>query len=310
MTPGARILVIRGGAIGDFILTLPVFAALRRQFPNASLELLGYKKTGELALATGLVEAVKSIEAQALARFFARQGELDPAMEDYFSRFALIISFLYDPDLIFQENVLRSFRGQWLAGPHRPTETGSLHATEVFLQPLERLAIFSPERQPRLSIDCADVSTNGGRYWLAVHPGSGSEQKNWAPARWVELLRRLAAETSWHFLLVGGEAEGDRLARLAECLPGNRFEMADQRPLPELARRLARCDFFIGHDSGISHLAAAVEVAGLVLWGPSNDQVWRPLHPGVQLLKPASGLNALAVEEVLKRVLELNAGKT
>src|SRR5687768_14833397 len=98
MSTKGRILVIRGGAIGDFILTLPVLAALRQQFPESPLELLGYKKTGELALAAGLVDAVKSIEAQPLARYFARNGELDPALQDYFSGFALILSFLYDPD--------------------------------------------------------------------------------------------------------------------------------------------------------------------------------------------------------------------
>ena len=52
---GGKILVIRGGAIGDFILTLPAIAALRNQFPQAHLEILGYPHIAQLALAGGLV---------------------------------------------------------------------------------------------------------------------------------------------------------------------------------------------------------------------------------------------------------------
>src|SRR5579859_8282237 len=91
-------LVIRGGAIGDFILTLPVLAALRQQFPRTHLEVLGYPHIAQLALTGGLVERVESIEARALAGFFARNGEVAKSLADYFSEFDIIISYLYDPD--------------------------------------------------------------------------------------------------------------------------------------------------------------------------------------------------------------------
>src|SRR5580704_9064672 len=100
-------LVIRGGAIGDFILTLPVLAALRGQFPRTEIELLGYPHIAQLALAGGLVRRVQSIEARSLAGFFARNGELAPELMEYFAGFHLIISFLYDPDEIFQANLSR-----------------------------------------------------------------------------------------------------------------------------------------------------------------------------------------------------------
>jgi len=95
--PRGKILVIRGGAIGDFILTLPVFAALRRHFPATHLEVLGYPHIAQLSLAGGLVDAVHSIEARPLAGFFARGGELDEHLTNYFAGFAVVISFLYDP---------------------------------------------------------------------------------------------------------------------------------------------------------------------------------------------------------------------
>ena len=189
--PQAKILVIRGGAIGDFILTLPVLAALRQQFPRTELEVLGYPHIAQLALAGGLAKRVQSIEARALAGFFAANGELDESLSDYFSGFHLIISFLYDPDEIFKTNVSRCTRAQFIAGPHRPDENLEVHATEVFLKPLERLAIFDADTTPRLEVTKAFETTVATGRWIAVHPGSGSETKNWPEAKWRELLEQV-----------------------------------------------------------------------------------------------------------------------
>ncbi len=147
-----RILVIRGGAIGDFILTLPALTALRRQFPEAHLEVLGYPHIAELAQAGGLVNRVQSIEARSLAGFFARGGQLAEHLADYFSEFDLILSYLFDPDGIFQTNVGLCTRAQFIAGPHRADEKAGVHAAKVYLQPLERLAIFDADHIPRLSL--------------------------------------------------------------------------------------------------------------------------------------------------------------
>src|SRR5882724_5690944 len=130
-----KVLVIRGGAIGDFILTLPVLAALRGQFPRTEIEVLGYPHIAKLALAGGLARRVRSIEARPLAGFFARNGELAAELAEYFSGFHLIVSFLYDPDEIFKTNVNRFSKAQFIVGPHRPDESEELHATEAFLKP-------------------------------------------------------------------------------------------------------------------------------------------------------------------------------
>src|SRR3984957_17968074 len=168
-------LVIRGGAIGDFILTLPVLAALRQQFPRTHLEVLGYPYVAQLALAGGLVKRVQSIESRALAEFFARDGALDPELIDYFSDFDLIISYLYDPDQIFKTNVGRCTQAQFITGPHRPDDSAEVHASDAFLKPLEQLAIFEADAVPRLEIEKAFETTIVSGRWVAVHPGSGSD---------------------------------------------------------------------------------------------------------------------------------------
>lgn len=295
-----RILVIRGGAIGDFILTLPAMAALRKQFPQTHLSVLGYPHIASLAELAGSANEVRSIEARALAGFFARHGELDRTLGDWLGGFNIIVSYLYDPDEIFQENVARVSKAQFIAGPHRPDEAATVHATEVFLKPLERLAIFGVDGAPRLNI-IPKRQQAAGRL-LAIHPGSGSERKNWPEKRWEELLKLITREKDWRVLLVGGEAEGDRLQRLASILPIDRLVVAINKPLPDLAQTLACGDAFLGHDSGITHLAAAVEVPGVALWGDTNERIWRPLGPPFTLLRDARGLAHLDPDRVLEAV--------
>ncbi len=338
MSSQGRILVIRGGAIGDFILTLPALAAVRQQLPEARLEVLGYPHIAQLALAGGLVDAVHPIEAGPLASVFARGGDLDEKWENFFAQFALIISFLYDPDGIFQANVQRCSLAPFIVGPHRPDETAGQHATRVFLKPLERLAIFEADPVPQLRLRGTGATkdplaepftqallgasgrTSGeaglprkrgpnGRgnrpVRLALHPGSGSERKNWPEKCWAELLGRLTSRSDLEFLIVGGEAEGTRLERLVSLLPSDRVQLARSLPLVELARRLAACAAFVGHDSGITHLAAALGVPTLALWGESVEAIWRPQGDHVTLLRSPHGLNALRVETVLEATDEL-----
>lgn len=175
------------------------------------------------------------------------------------------------------------------------------------MKPLERLAVFDAEPVPRLEVNRAfETGVASGR-WLAAHPGSGSEKKNWPEAKWLELLGHLMKSTTLNILLVGGEAERGRLERLEAALPGTRIKLMQSAPLPELAQWLAACVAFVGHDSGISHLAAAVGLPSLVLWGDTEEAVWRPRGRNMTVLRDAEGLAGLSVEVVinhLERLLE------
>jgi heptosyltransferase-2 len=293
-----KILVIRGGAIGDFILTLPVFSALRAQFPDSHLEVLGYPHIAQLAHAGGLVNKVQAIEARELAGFFARNGELSEDLRDYFSEFNIIISYLYDPDEIFKTNLLRCAHGQFIQGPHRPDEEAGLHATRTYLKPLERLAIFDADSVPRLSINHKQSTINQ----IAFHPGSGSDKKNWPEAKWAELLSNLSEKTKYNFLLIGGEVEAERLPRLAAKVPGDRVQVAQSLPLAELAARLQSSIAFVGHDSGISHLAAALGVPSLVLWGNTREEIWQPQGEHVSVIRESTGLSKLTPQRVIEEI--------
>jgi heptosyltransferase III len=293
-----KMLVIRGGAIGDFILTFPAMAALRQTFPQTHLELLAYPKVAELARAAGLIDGSRSIEARPLARFFARNAKLDEEWSAYFESFNVIFSYLYDPDEIFKTNIGRASKAQFIQGQHRPNETEDIHATAVFLKPLERFAIYDADPVPKLSLPKA----LGGQ-WLAAHPGSGSDKKNWPPEKWNALLSGVLEYPEASILLISGEAEGQRVAQMARAFESNRIRLAHNLPLVELGSLLAGCKAFVGHDSGITHIAAALGIPAVVLWGPSKENIWRPPSPHVQILKDSDGLENLGVSPVLEAVL-------
>ena len=308
-----RILVIRGGAIGDFILTLPALRALRDAFPQAKVEILGYPKIADLARFAGLADDAKAIEAPALAGFFAAEGTLDEDWMEYFGRFDVVLSYLYDPDAIFQDNVRRCFRENsesnapaktltFIQGTHRPEESGDVHAVEVLLEPLKQLAVFASDSRPQIRIPRRSSDCN--RSWLAIHPGSGSLSKNWPVEHWRQLIAQIQAKTNWNLLLVGGEAERETFQKLKLTLNASRSRLEFCAPLTQLASLLAECGGFIGHDSGISHLAAAVGLPGLVLWGETKETVWRPRSDQFVLVRHENGLRHLPVEQVFDQFRE------
>src|SRR5205085_1120041 len=112
-----RVLVIRGGAIGDFILTLPALKALRDAYPFAHIEILGYKHIAALAENRFYAQAVRSIEYGPLASFFTKNSELPAELAAYFASFDLIISYLYDPDGVFESNLRRCGVENLFCGP-------------------------------------------------------------------------------------------------------------------------------------------------------------------------------------------------
>ena len=109
------------------------------------------------------------------------------------------------------------------------------------------------------------------------------------------MLRARAGAT---LLIVGGEADGKQLASLRANF-SERVCFAENLDLPRLAAVLQRTATFLGHDSGISHIAAAVGTPALLLFGPSDPAVWAPVNGNVRVLRVTSAnLADLPLNEV------------
>ena len=296
-----RILVIRGGAIGDFVLTLPAIKLLRDAYPHARLEILGYQHIAALAERRFYAEAIRSIEYGALARFFAKGAELPRDLVGYFSSFDLVVSYLFDPDNIFEQNLTRCGVETFLACSPKIHE--GEHATVQLARPLEQLGLILADRSATLYPSAADREFACKFYptkrTIALHPGSGSESKNWPLKNWTALVETvLRARAGATLLIVGGEADGKQLASLRANF-SERVCFAENLDLPRLAAVLQRTATFLGHDSGISHIAAAVGTPALLLFGPSDPAVWAPVNGNVRVLRVTSAnLADLPLNEV------------
>ena len=78
-----NILFIRGGALGDFIVTLPTLRLLRERWPDAHIEVLGHPRLAEIALQRYYLDAIRSVNHGPLSAFFTPRAVLDPAWMDY-----------------------------------------------------------------------------------------------------------------------------------------------------------------------------------------------------------------------------------
>jgi heptosyltransferase-2 len=307
-----RILVIRGGAIGDFVLTLPTLKALRDNLPAAQIEVLGYKHIVALADRRYYADATRSIEYGPLSSFFSRDAELPSELVECFGRFDCVISYLFDPDQVFEGNLRRSGVRRLVVGPAKLS--GDSHAAVQLSAPLRELdmSLQTPAAQIFPSQEDRDfaeqfLATVTGPL-LAIHPGSGGVHKTWPVERWRDLATSMSSgDSAPTALLVTGEADVEIANELEKFWPNESLISAHTLPLPQLAAVLERCVQFIGHDSGISHIAAAVGTPCLLLFGPTDPNVWAPQNENVRVIRSPTGqMKDLELSAVVTAVDELS----
>jgi heptosyltransferase III len=270
-------------------MTLPAVGALRERWPEGHIEILGYPHITELARGRYYADATRSIEAKPTAGFFIPNGTLDPELMAYFGGFNVVISYLFDPDSIFANNVRRCGVKQVIEASPRPKD---VHAATHYCQPLESLAIYVDEPSPRVHPSHSDreaaskfLKMVGREPIVAIHPGSGSEKKNWPVERFSAVARWISDELAAQLLVIQGEADEHVVEKLTESLDPRPFTIASGLKLAELAAVLERCVLFLGNDSGITHLAAAVGTPAVAMFGAISSPIWEPRGERVRVVQ-------------------------
>lgn len=286
-----RLLVIRGGAVGDFVVTLPVFGTLRRAYPRAWIEVLGHRSRAILAHHPAYADRVAELEDWDIYRLYSPHAVVSPALATYLRSFDAVVAYVPDRDQTFTQNLQRLCPGEVVVWP--PLPPGKGHITDHLLQAVTQ---WSPPADPSPQVHIeATAAADATQFWrttglpeqgvVAVHPGSGGRQKLWPVAGWQRIVRWIEQQ-GWAGLVISGPAEQDCETQLWPNPYGPRWPCARQFPLPVLAACLARCQMVIGHDSGVAHLAAAVGTPTLTLFGPSDPYVWGPRSPRACILQP------------------------
>ena len=318
-----RILVVRAGAIGDGLLTLPALAALRTCWPDATITMVGPRALLPFVRTARLVDVGLSIEGAAGLALFGDQ----PAEPPDWATSDLAVVWLQR-----WETATRRLR-HWgcahvLAGPSLPPDGASTHVADHLFAALASAGIGPawPNRPRLVSPAAAETAAFWWQEWrlgdvqpvLAVHPGSGGARKCWPMSRYVQLVEALLADGYGALLLLGPAEErqtGDWQALAPNC---PRLAVASNLDLPVAAGLLTHCAGYVGNDSGITHLAAALGVPTVAVFGPTDPARWAPIGPAVRVLRDpgwvrigregGEGLWDLAVSDVLAAVEGMGQG--
>ncbi len=266
-----RQLVLRPGAIGDCILCLPALEHLAEQ---GEIEIW---ISSPVAPLIQFGERVRSLSSTGIDLLGIPDVEPPPALADSLRPFDQIVSWYGANRPEFRSSLLSlNPRSTFLEA--LPPAAVAVHATDFFAQQVGgRLGLV-----PRIQ----GFQRTTAPSFVAIHPFSGSARKNWPLHKFREATVTLRMPVEW----TAGPDE--------ELPEARRFET-----LKQLAGWLASASVYLGNDSGITHLAAALGVPTVALFGPTSPALWGPRGDHVHILR-----NEPIAELSVERVVDLVCG--
>jgi hypothetical protein len=269
-----RVALLFPGALGDLLLVLPTLRALRARHAGAHVTLAVRAPLRALVALTGLADADAVLDGPDLARLLG--GGPPPA----WLAGATVYTWLGATDPTVRQRI-----GDVAAAAHfLRVERGDadVHAAVAYARaagvPDDPDALAAAARMEMPSAAYAAGRRNDlTPPLLVLHPGAGAPAKRWERAGFAELAGWWRASGGTALALFGPVEAGDPPLEGA-------VEMRDGT-LPDVAAVLARSTLYVGNDSGISHLAAAVGGRGVVLFGATDPARWRPLGDCLRALR-------------------------
>lgn len=296
-----HLLSIIPGAIGDFVLTLPAVAWLQSHLRPDRLEL--WVARGNLPLARSLdyADTAMALQDTGIESYPPRQGCLRRMRT-----FDRIISWWGsgNPEFV---NRIRAIHPRVDFLRTLPRES-DLHMIEFRRAQLNRVFGSTPgfSATPRIHWT-EDQDRFAESFWasrpgcprVAVHPGASGARKRWPARHFAEVARSLSRDPSCRLLLLEGPLDNEAVKEVRHGLAEDsvRRETARIENLSRLAAVLSRCQLYIGNDSGITHLAAALGVRTIALFVDTDPRVWAPRGPRVQLLRRPGVEQVLSIIE-------------
>jgi heptosyltransferase-3 len=282
-----HILIWHQGGLGDLLLAGPALAALSRHYSRARITALGHPERWRLLEGSLPLDEVWDSGEARWAHLFG-EGDLPSQIQESLARFQLALVFSPRPQTILLARLRRAgiSRVHWL--PSFP-ETGVEAVAALQARHLAALGLPYVPVPFKLEVEFSQneelPELPGPGPWLAVAPGSGHPFKNWPLAHYYEVSRALGWEYDLGVVWLAGPAEGEMLPFLEALAAAQGQILLANRPLATVARVLSRCRLYLGNDSGLTHLAAAVGGPAVVaLFGPTDPRVWAPLGPRLRIL--------------------------
>ncbi len=300
--------VLRAGGLGDTLLVLSAVQILLSEVPRAQVTLVGSAWAERLRPLLSCDVRVRRFDAAQLSRWFRPRLKQDES--GLLSAADAVILYSSGRADVLEENARRLCPGQVLVHPLGPPE--GVHAATHFARAVAEVgrtedvpipALRAPERLAGWAAGWLRARLPAQVAPLALHPGSGGGRKCWPPERFAELARRLERPC----IVLEGPADRDPCRRVLERLP----QAASVRGLKlhQVAALLTRSALLVCNDSGVGHLAAALGVATVPVFGRTDPRTWSPRGPAVSVVPPASDAadGWPSVDQVLKAARRLQA---
>jgi heptosyltransferase-2 len=298
----ARILVLELWNIGDVILAMPFLSQLRHLFPQAEIVLVAKPFAAELLAGTGLVDEFITADLT----WTPADGNSLPAKAMSVWRLSRKLSahkfdLAFSSRLHLREHVLLALSGArrrigfaLVSGDAALTDTvagdDARHKVEDWLQLLGPFGGASSVEVPKLCIAESErlwasgyVTSRGvqkDHLLVGIHPGASLAEKRWPLERFREVAAAVADQPGVRVLAV---ADPTGYGSELFAMPG---VVGAQVGLRELMALIARCDLLVCNDSGPMHIAGAIGVPTVAMFGSGIDRWFAPLGGGHELLIP------------------------
>jgi heptosyltransferase-2 len=297
-----RILIIRFSSLGDIVLTTPVIDALRAAFPAAEISFLTKVRYRDLLKADPRV--TRLVEFDSGGRHRGVGGLIRLISELRCGDFDLLIDLHSNLRSFVVRHLVRSrikikYRKRWWARflmVHcKFLETKPFHTVDSYLAVLGPLGLTARDKIPMV-FPAEDDLRFAGNFLLerkvkmddiviGVHPGAKWETKRYEPEKFAQICRRLVDSLNAKIVLLGEAGEEEMVWKIASELPESSTIRAVRLSLGQLMAVIRRCDCLISNDSGPMHLASALRVPVVAIFGPTHPRLgFAPLGPEAVVL--------------------------
>jgi hypothetical protein len=269
---GAVQLAVHPGALGDVLLAIPALRALRAT-SSTPLVLAAQPRIGALIEALGVVDGHVAFDALGLDALFVSDADSRPRLPAV----ERAVCWFGARDPVFVRRLTECVPGAVVA----PSVVAGVPVWEHLLKSIGASGgqwcapIFVSESLAALGRrTLAATGFDGPRPFLFVHPGAGSVAKCWPAEAFARVITTVAARTRANAFVHQGPADAEAATALRRHIGAGVAWVADP-PLTALAGALSQTTVFLGNDSGVSHLAAALGIPAVILFDAAN-LAWRP----------------------------------
>nr|MBI3612180.1 glycosyltransferase family 9 protein [Nitrospirota bacterium] len=285
------LLLIHPGALGDVLLALPAIRAIRAAFPTHECGLIAGEQVGRLLFACEEVDRLFPLEHDNLAGLLAGTESVASGLRFWLDKTDLVIGWMKDSAGSLAATLYALGAGRVIIrSPFEPGCT-NLHQAdrhlEIVASTVGEKRTARPLRLPEAILQDATASLEEAgvrkdHVLVAVHPGSGSLHKCCEPGLFVKLVARLQALGAVPILLAG-PADTEQVHAVRRSCVASPLVFEGQE-LISVAGVMAQASLYVGHDSGLTHLAACLDVPTIALFGPTDPKRWAPRGSHVQIL--------------------------